>query len=243
VALPALAVFLVLSLVAEVLGTVGGFGSSVFFVPMAGYFFDFRSVLGITALLHVASNISKLVLFRQGIDKKLALSVGLPAIILVIIGALLSRFVASRWLEIALSVFLVLLSIVFLWRKDWEIPPTGTNAVVGGGVSGFAAGLLGTGGTVRGLVMAAFNLEKEVFVATSALIDFGVDASRAVVYTSQGYVRREHLYLLPFLLVISFVGTWIGKKILARIPQESFRRLVLVLILLIGLTSLIKFLR
>lgn len=242
-ALPTLTIFLLLSLLAEILGTVGGFGSSVFFVPMAGYFFDFRSVLGITALLHVASNISKLVLFRQGIDKKLVLSVGIPAVLFVILGALLSSYVASRWLEIALSAFLVLLSSAFLWRKDWEIAPSGANAVVGGGVSGFAAGLLGTGGTVRGLVMAAFNLEKEVFVATSALIDFGVDASRAVVYTSQGYVRREHLYLLPFLLLVSFLGTLIGKKILERIPQESFRRIVLVLILLIGLVSIIKFLR
>ncbi|MDX1550365.1 MAG: hypothetical protein R3278_07445, partial [Lysobacter spongiicola] len=52
--------FLALALLAEVAGTVGGFGSSVFFVPIANFFFDFESVLGITALFHLASNASKL---------------------------------------------------------------------------------------------------------------------------------------------------------------------------------------
>ena len=62
--------FLALALLAEVAGTVGGFGSSVFFVPIANFFFDFESVLGITALFHLASNLSKLGLFRAGIDPR-----------------------------------------------------------------------------------------------------------------------------------------------------------------------------
>ena len=67
------ATFLLLALLAEIAGTVGGFGSSVFFVPIANFYFDFQSVLGITALFHLASNVSKLGLFRGGIDRGLLL--------------------------------------------------------------------------------------------------------------------------------------------------------------------------
>ena len=35
--------FLALALLAEIAGTLGGFGSSVFFVPIANMFFDFES--------------------------------------------------------------------------------------------------------------------------------------------------------------------------------------------------------
>jgi len=56
--------FLALALLAEILGTLGGFGSSVFFVPIANLFFDFESVLDITALFHLSGNLSKLGLFR-----------------------------------------------------------------------------------------------------------------------------------------------------------------------------------
>jgi uncharacterized membrane protein YfcA len=56
--------FIVLTFLAEIIGTIGGFGSSVFFVPLAGLFFDFEMVLGITAVFHVASNLAKIVIFK-----------------------------------------------------------------------------------------------------------------------------------------------------------------------------------
>jgi uncharacterized membrane protein YfcA len=61
--------FLLLALLAEIIGTVGGFGSSVFFVPVANFYFDFQTVLGITALFHVASNLSKIAMFRKELTK------------------------------------------------------------------------------------------------------------------------------------------------------------------------------
>ncbi|MGZ4036656.1 MAG: hypothetical protein ACXVPQ_02440, partial [Bacteroidia bacterium] len=67
--------FILLSILAEVLGTVGGFGSSLFFVPVAGYFLDFHSVLGVTALFHVCSNVTKMAMFRNGFDKRMILGV------------------------------------------------------------------------------------------------------------------------------------------------------------------------
>ena len=45
-------VFFLLALLSEVVGTIGGFGSSVFFVPLAGFFFDFHTVLALTSILH-----------------------------------------------------------------------------------------------------------------------------------------------------------------------------------------------
>ena len=59
-------IFLLLALFAEVIGTIGGFGSSVFFVPLGNFYFDFYSVLGLTAIFHLSSNVSKIFLFNQG---------------------------------------------------------------------------------------------------------------------------------------------------------------------------------
>ena len=51
-------IFLALALLAEIIGTIGGFGSSVFFVPIGNFYFDFHSVLGLTAIFHLSSNVS-----------------------------------------------------------------------------------------------------------------------------------------------------------------------------------------
>jgi uncharacterized membrane protein YfcA len=232
--------FILLALLAEVLGTIGGFGSSLFFVPIAGFFFDFHSVLGITALFHISSNLSKIALFRNGVDKKVILTIGVPAVLFVILGAFLSKYFNSRLLELFLSVFLILISLLFMLFKNLSLKPTLLNSIGGGALSGITAGLLGTGGAIRGLTLAAFNLEKDVFIASSAMIDLGIDLSRGIVYISNGYVHQPDLYLIPILLAVSIIGTYAGKKILHFFSQAQFKYVVLSLILLVGVITLMK---
>ncbi len=235
-----LLLFILLALLAEILGTVGGFGSSLFFIPIAGYFLDFHSVLGITALFHVSSNISKIAFFRKGFDKKLVLSIGIPAVVFVIIGAFLSKYIETTILEIALAVFLIATSLAFLLFKNITLKPTLSNSIGGGIFSGLIAGLLGTGGAIRGITLAAYNLRMESFIATSAIIDLGIDSSRAVVYTLNGYVHKHDLYLIPILLVVSVAGTFIGKQILTRVSEKQFKAAVLILVLATGIATLVK---
>ncbi|MEY2692247.1 MAG: hypothetical protein RIT03_637 [Bacteroidota bacterium] len=232
--------FIFLALLAEILGTLGGFGSSLFFIPLATYFLDFDSALGITALFHVFSNLSKIALFRKGIDKALLLRIGLPAILFVVLGAYLSAYINGQILELVMALFLIALATLFLVKKSIRITPSSTNAMLGGASSGFISGFLGTGGAIRGLTLAAYQLPIAVFIATSALIDLGIDCSRTVVYYYNGYIHQKDLYLLPILLVVSVVGTYIGKKILDRIAEHHFRVLVLGMILLTGLSTLVK---
>lgn len=233
-------IFLLLALVAEIVGTIGGFGSSVFFVPIGNFYFDFYSVLGMTAIFHLSSNLSKIWLFKKGLDKKLLLYIGLPSVVFVILGGFLSKWVDSGSLEIVLGIFLVLFSLLFLLRSEIVVLPNKRNAIAGGTLSGFSAGLLGTGGAIRGLTMAAFNLDKHAFIATSAFIDFLIDFSRTFVYYENGYIGKQELSYLPFLLAIGLVGTYLGKRILHHIPQEKFRKLSLLFILLIGLATIAK---
>ena len=230
--------FIILAILAEILGTVGGFGSSVFFVPMASYFMDFQSVLGITALFHLSSNITKIGFFRKGLDRYLLMYLGIPAVAFVILGAFLSRYANPKFLGIALGIFLLVFSIVFLIHKTLAIQASKRNALTGGALSGLLAGLLGTGGAIRGATMAAFRLPKERFIATSAVIDLGIDLSRSFVYGYNGYIHGHDLYLIPILVGVSVLGTFLGKKTLDRVRQEQFQQIVLYLLLFIGLVTL-----
>ncbi|MAO07657.1 MAG: hypothetical protein CL596_02980 [Alteromonas sp.] len=233
--------FLVLALLAEIIGTIGGFGSSVFFVPIGNFYFDFYTVLGLTAVFHLSSNVSKIFLFKKGINRFLLLYIGVPSVIFVILGGYLSKIIATTFLEVILGVFLIALSLLFLVKRNLIIKPEKKQSILGGALSGFTAGLLGTGGAIRGLTMAAFNLEKSVFIATSAFIDLMIDFSRTVVYYQNGYITYQEVKYIPFLFLIGLVGTFIGKKILNYIPQERFKTISLILVLLIGIFTLLNF--
>lgn len=231
--------FILLALLAEILGTVGGFGSSLFFVPIASFFLDFHSVLGITAMFHVFSNISKVALFRKGFDQRLVVLIGIPAVVFVIIGAYLSKFFETKLLEILLSIVLISVSLLLIFFSKYGINPTKRNSFLGGMFSGFIAGLVGTGGAIRGLTLAAFNLKMEAFIATSAFIDLLIDSSRTIVYYMNGYVHQDDLYLIPILLLVSITGTYVGKKLLRYFTEERFRSMVLFLVLLTGVVTLV----
>lgn len=233
-------IFLLFALLAEIIGTIGGFGSSVFFVPLGNFYFDFYSVLGLTAIFHLSSNLSKIFLFKKGLDKKLLINIGVPSVIFVIIGGYLSKIVNSNYLEIFLGIFLITFSLIFIIKSKLSFNPNKKNAIIGGSLSGFSAGLLGTGGAIRGLTMAAFNLEKSVFIATSAFIDFMIDFTRTIVYYNNGYIHKDELKYVPFLFIIGLLGTFIGKKILNYIPQNKFRKLSLFFILFIGIITIVQ---
>lgn len=232
--------FILLAFVSEILGTISGFGSSILFVPIASLFFDFKTVLGITAIFHVFSNLSKIALFRKGVHKEIVLKLGIPAVIFVTIGALITTYMPTKQIELIMNFVLVILAVYLILNSDKPLKQTNTNLYAGGIASGFIAGIAGTGGAIRGITLAAFQLKKEVFIATSALIDLGVDFSRAVIYTSNGYFKKEYLFLIPFLIGISILGSYIGKIILKYTSEAIFRHIVLGVIVLTAVLQIIK---
>jgi uncharacterized membrane protein YfcA len=232
--------FIFLAFIAEILGTVSGFGSSILFVPVASLFFDFKAVLGITAVFHIFSNLSKIALFRQGNDKNIAIKLGIPAIVFVIFGAMLTHYLPTQLIELAMHIILVILALYLMVNFSKTIAQTDRNLYLGGIASGFLAGLVGTGGAIRGITLASFHLPKDIFIATSALIDLGVDASRAVVYISNGYFLGKHIILIPFLIGISIGGSYIGKQILKKTSEDVFRYIVLIVVILSAIIQVLK---
>lgn len=234
-------IFVLLALIAEVIGTVSGFGSSILFVPLASAFFDFKTVLAITAVFHVFSNISKIVLFKKGIDKQIAIKLGVPAVLFVLVGAWITTFVEVEKLELGMNLLLCILAVYLIVNLYKKIKQTNFNLYTGGAVSGLLAGLVGTGGAVRGITLAAFNLQKDIFIATSALIDLGVDIGRAAVYVGNGYFTAPFLILIPFLIGISILGSYIGKLILNYTSEQVFRYLVLAIIIITSVFQTIRY--
>ena len=235
--------FFVIALLSEVIGTVAGFGSSVFFVPLAGLFLDFHSVLMLTSILHVFSNAAKLILFGRHVRLRLLLLFGVPSVCLVILGAYLSARLQFKITELLLGLFLISFSLFLFLRPLTRLSRRPWNAISAGGLAGFLAGLIGTGGAIRGLALAAFDLEKGNFVATSAAIDSGVDFCRMLVYMQNAFLKSEFYWYIPGLLAMAFVGSYLGKLALGKIDQKNFRRIVLLLIFLIGIVTLGRFLR
>jgi uncharacterized membrane protein YfcA len=78
------------------------------------------------------------------------------------------------------------------------------------------------------------------YIATAATIALATDATRIPVYISRGFLTEQHYYLyLPVLFGIALAGSFIGRKIVRKIDQEKFRKIVLVAIILVSIKFII----
>jgi len=226
--------FFLSAFIAEILGTVAGFGSSTIFLPLALLFFDFKTALVLVAFFHIVGNIGRISFFKKGLDKTLLIKFGIPSVILTLIGALLVSYIPQNTLKGILGAFLIIYALYSLWKENFRIKASTATAIVGGGLSGFLAGLIGTGGASRGAFLTGFGLPKDKYISTAAAMALAVDLTRIPVYLNEGFLQRQYYWYLPVLFILAFAGSFTGKQIVKRFPYAVFRKIVLIAILLVG---------
>ena len=231
--------FFISALIAEIIGTMAGFGSSTIFLPLALLFVDFKTAIILVAIFHLFGNLSRIIFFRQGFDKKIILQFGVPSILFSLLGALMIGVLPQPVLKLVLGIFLITTSVSFLIKPELKIPAKASTFIAGGSVTGFITALVGTGGALRATLLQGFNIEKVKYIATAATIALATDATRIPVYISQGFLIEQYFIYIPILFGIAISGSFIGRRIVKRINQELFRKIVLVAIILVSIKFII----
>jgi uncharacterized membrane protein YfcA len=187
-------------------------------------------------IIHWFGNIWKLILFKKGFQWRLILSFGVPGIAATFLGASLVFNIPGMILSRILGTFLICYVIYLFVKSSFRIKPSLLTGACGGALSGFFAGVFGIGGAVRGLFLMAFDLPKEVYIATAGAIALFIDTTRLTTYFLKG-ARLEQLLLWGLLIFVpaSFLGARIARHIVDKIPQEHFRKVVAVFLLLVGI--------
>ena len=231
--------FFISALIAEIIGTIAGFGSSTIFLPLALLYVDFKTAIVLVAIFHLFGNLSRIIFFKQGFDKRIILQFGVPSVLLSLLGAFLIGVLPQPVLKLILGIFLITTSASFLIKPGLKIPANTGTFIVGGSATGFITALVGTGGALRATLLQGFNIEKVKYIATAATIALATDATRIPVYISQGFLIEKYYLYLPILFGIALAGSFIGRKIVKRIDQEKFRKMVLVAIILVSIKFII----
>lgn len=230
-----------LTFFASGIGTATGFGTSTIMMPVLALFVPIPVALLFVGIIHLCGDVWKIILFKTGFDWKLILGFGLSGIIASFLGASLSLHATGLPFKKILGVFLILYVMFLFLKRDWALPKTRGTAVCGGLLSGLFAGFFGVGGAVRGAFLAAFNLPKEVYVFTSGLIALFIDVTRVSRYAWGGTrMETDLLYALIVCIPISFVGAYLAKKFLNRMPQKFFRVFVGFFLAQVGVMLLVR---
>ena len=229
-----------LTLLGSAIGTATGFGTSTIMIPVMILFLPPPVALLFVGIIHLFGNIWKVMLFKGGLNWKLVLEFGIPGVAASYLGASLSMQAHNLPLKQILGIFLIFYVIYLFTKRDWALPQNRGTAVTGGVLSGLFAGFFGVGGAVRGAFLMAFNLPKAVYIFTSGLIALFIDLTRISKYISGGVrLHQELLIALIVCVPVSFLGAYLAKKFLNRIPQNAFRLFVGIFLALVAIKLII----
>lgn len=229
-----------LTIVASLVGTMSGFGTSTIMVPILSLFMPVPVTLFLVGIIHWFGDIWKMILFRSGINWRLLFFFGGFGILASYFGASLVLDIPPDMLVKILGGFLIIYVIFLFLKPKFKLPQNILTVSTGGLLSGFFAGIFGIGGAVRGAFLTAFDLKKAMYIFTSGAIAFLIDSTRIATYFLEG-VKLEKNLLLGFLLFIpaSFLGAKLGKVFANKIPQNKFRGVISLFLLLVGFKFLL----
>jgi len=234
-----ISLILIIVIIASGIGTMTGFGTSTIMVPIMLLHYPLPQTLFFVGIIHFFGNVWKLLLFRKGVRWRLILSFGIPGIAATYIGASLVFDIPAVVLSRILGCFLILYVVYLFAKSSFRVKPSLIFGACGGALSGFLAGVFGIGGAVRGLFLTSFDLPKAVYIATAGSIALFIDATRLTTYFRNGARLPDILlYGLPLFIPASFIGAAIAKRIVDRIPQQHFRKIIAVFLLLMGIKLL-----
>ncbi|MFQ5996475.1 MAG: sulfite exporter TauE/SafE family protein [Dehalococcoidales bacterium] len=236
-----IALFFIVAFIAASVASLTGFGSATMLIPFASLVIELKQAIILVAFFHWFSNTFKLIRLWRSTNWRVFFLYGVPSIITAYGGAMLLGRVDVDIIVLAFAAFIILFSIYSLVSPAWSLPSKNGLLVFGGALSGFTAGLIGLGGAIRGMFLISTRIEKEAYIATSAAIAFVTDVTRLSVYVVNGSLDSEYYwYILP-LVVVAYIGTRLGVRLLRRLPETAVKRAVLVMLLLVGIRLILGY--
>ena len=227
--------------VAGAIASIAGFGIGSILTPLMALHADMKIAVAAISIPHLLGTALRFWRLRRYVDRGVFLSFGIASAAGGLAGALLHAHAASPALAALLGALLILAGVTGLAGLTRKVRFGRTSAYIAGAASGAFGGLVGNQGGIRSAAMLAFHVPKESFVATATAIALVVDFARMPVYFATEGDKIAGLW--PMITIASLgvlIGTLGGEKILKRVPEPLFRRLVSLLILGLGLFVLLE---
>jgi len=251
-------VICIIALVVSALTLFSGFGLGTLLMPAFAIFFPIEIAIATTAIVHLANNIFKLALVGKMADFKIVLKFAIPASIMAIAGALLLNYFANiqpiteyhlagktftiTIVKLVIAVLLAIFAILELSPRFDKLAFNPRYIPLGGALSGFFGGLSGQQGALRSAFLIRAGLKKESFIGTSVVSVVVVDIARLAVYGVTFFSKNFEILknqvglgLITAAILVAFLGSFIGSRLVKKITMRTIQLIVGVLLLLISI--------
>ncbi|HYE88530.1 MAG TPA: sulfite exporter TauE/SafE family protein [Vicinamibacterales bacterium] len=229
------------SIVAGGIGSVTGFGIGSILTPLLSLWVDGRLAVAMVAVPHFIGTAVRFTTIDGRIDRWVMWRFGLASAAGGLTGALFQSAVSGPGLMVLLAVLLLLVAVSELSRLSMRMRFTGAAGWIAGVLSGMLGGLVGNQGGIRSAALLGFGLPRDAFVATATAIALFVDGARLPIYLfTEGAEMWNSRSTILIATAGVVTGTIAGARVLRRIPERTFRKIVALLLAALGVALLAR---
>ena len=231
----------VAAVLTSILSAVAGLGGGVILLTILAQFFTPIVAIPIQGGIQLASNASRAVLLRRDLDW----SVVGPATVLLLPGSFLGVLVATSLPEDVMRIVLGVFVLIVAWRPAllrWrgETRSTKPMLVSLGGASGFLNTTVGASGPFTSPFLKAVTATHVAFVATAACTQVAGHTAKLIAFGLDGFDFREHIDVIAVGAAGVVAGSWIGTRLLGRVPERGLDRIFRLVLTALALRLLIR---
>src|SRR5688500_7206282 len=233
------AVVTAVAVFAGAMASVVGFGIGSLLTPVLAFEAGTKVAVAAVSVPHLIGTALRFSLIAGHVDRRVFWTFGLTSAAGGLTGALLHARLGGPVLSAIFGCLLIFVALSELTGLSKHLRFEGPAAWIAGAVSGLLGGLVGNQGGIRSGALLGLHLQRDAFVATATAIGLMVDAARMPVYF---FTEREAVIALWPLLTLAtagvVLGTLLGRRLLARIPEAWFHPIVAVVIGALGIAML-----
>lgn len=226
--------------VAAILAAVTGFGGAAVLLPVLVATFGMREAIPILTVAQLVGNGSRVWFNRKELDRRIVGWFALGGVPMAFIGGVLFAKAPLTTLTRLLGIFLI---IVVIWRHarpnaTWR-PSQRAFVGIGAGAS-FLSALLGSVGPLMAPFFLAYGLVKGAYIGTEALCTVTMHVTKLIAYRSAAVLPLHAVLVGLVLAPIMVVGSFIGKRIVERLPETVFIWLVEATLVVAGVLFILR---
>jgi uncharacterized protein len=227
------------ALLASTLAAVAGFGGAAVLLPAIVAVFGIREAIPILTVAQLIGNASRVWFNRRELDWRVVGWFALGAVPFALLGGFLFAKAPLAALTRLLGAFLLL---VVVWRHLRPKPkslPVASFAGIGAGAS-FLSALLGSVGPIMAPFFLAYGLVKGAYIGTEALSTVVMHIVKLIAYRQTAVLTLSGALIGLGLGPLMILGSFLGKRILDRLPEKVFVAIIEGVLIVAGLLFLVR---
>jgi hypothetical protein len=224
---------------ASVVSGVAGFGGAAVLLPVVVYAYGARASVPVVTLAVMLGNAARVWFYRRHLDWRVIRWFCGASVPLALVGSVVYVSLPAFWIKKAIGAFLIFSVVYQEVRRPVVLRDVRFFAPLGA-FSGFVSAIIGAIGPVAAPFFLSYGLVKEAYVGSEAFCAMATHLAKSVAYARLSVLGPTELRLGVSFGLVMTGGSYAAKLILERMPREKFLLLVKTLLVVVGLSMLVR---